>query len=146
MSTHTESAAATSPAHEHEHGGTAVYAKTLIALLILTAITVIAAGFDFGQGNVVIALTIATIKGALVVLFFMHLRWDKPINRIIAMAGFLFLGIFLMFDLIDYNARNNYLPANIRPVPGMPLAPGTAPKGEVLHTNPAAAAEGGEQK
>ena len=53
MSTHTETAAAASPAHEHEHGGTAVYAKTLIALLILTALTVIAAGFDFGQGNVV---------------------------------------------------------------------------------------------
>jgi cytochrome c oxidase subunit IV len=146
MSTHTEPAAATSPVHEHEHGGTAVYAKTLIALLILTAITVIAAGFDFGQGNVVIALTIATIKGFLVVLFFMHLRWDKPVNRIIAMAGFLFLGIFLMFDLIDYNARNNYLPANLRPVPGMPLAPGTAPTGEVLHTNPAAPPEGGEKK
>jgi cytochrome c oxidase subunit IV len=146
MSTHPETAAATSPAHEHEHGGTAVYTKTLIALLILTALTVIAAGFDFGQANVVIALAIATIKGLLVVLFFMHLRWDKPLNRIIAMAGFLFLGIFLMFDLIDYNARNNYLPANIRPVPGMPLAPGTAPAGEVLHTNPDAAPEGGEKK
>jgi cytochrome c oxidase subunit IV len=146
MSTHPETAAATSPAHEHEHGGTAVYTKTLIALLILTALTVIAAGFDFGQANVVIALAIATIKGLLVVLFFMHLRWDKPLNRIIAMAGFLFLGIFLMFDLIDYNARNNYLPANIRPVPGMPLAPGTAPKGEVLHTNRDAAPEDGEKK
>jgi cytochrome c oxidase subunit IV len=146
MSDHTETAAATSPAHEHEHGGTAVYAKTLIALLILTALTVIAAGFDFGKGNVVIALTIATIKGSLVVLFFMHLRWDKPLNAIIAMAGFLFLGIFLMFDLLDFDARNNYLPSNIHPVVGMPLAPGTAPKGEVLHTNPAAASEGGEKK
>jgi cytochrome c oxidase subunit IV len=135
MSTHTETAAATSPAHEHEHGGTAVYAKTLIALLILTAITVIAA-----------ALTIATIKASLVVLFFMHLRWDKPVNAIIAVAGFLFLGIFIMFCLLDFDARNNYLPSNLRPVLGMPLAPGTAPKGEVLRSNPAAAPEGGEKK
>jgi cytochrome c oxidase subunit IV len=146
MSNLTETAAATSPAHEHEHGGTAVYAKTLIALLILTALTVIAAGFDFGQANVVIALAIATIKGSLVVLFFMHLRWDKPLNAIIVMAGFLFLGIFLMFTLLDFSSRNNYLPANIRPIPGMPLAPGTAPAGEVLHSNPAAAPEGGENK
>jgi len=132
--------------HEHDHGGTGVYAKTLIGLLILTAITVAAASFDFGQGNVVIALFVATIKASLVVLFFMHLRWDKPVNAIIAMAGFLFLGVFIMFCLLDFNARNNYLPSNLHPVPDMPLAPGTAPAGEVLHTNPAAAAEGGEKK
>ena len=133
-------------AHEHDHGGTAVYAKTLIGLLILTAITVAAASFDFGQGNVVIALVIATIKASLVVLFFMHLRWDKPVNAIIAMAGFLFLGIFLMFCLIDFDARNNYLPSNLHSTADMPLAPGTAPAGEVLRTNPAGAAEGGEKK
>ncbi len=114
--------------HEHDHGGTAVYAKTLVALLILTAITVAAAGINFGSGNVVIALTIATIKASLVVLFFMHLRWDKPVNAIIAMAGFLFLGIFLMFCLLDFDSRNNPLPRNLRAIPGQPLAPGTAPQ------------------
>ena len=44
-----------------------------------------------------IALFIATIKAILVALFFMHLLYDKPVNAIIAVAGFLFLGIFLMF-------------------------------------------------
>ena len=142
MSTHTENAHAHSEAHEH--GGPAVYAKTLVGLLILTAITVVAAGFNFGQGNVVIALVIATIKASLVVLFFMHLRWDKPVNAIIAMAGFLFLGIFIMFCLLDFNARNNFMPANMHPTV-VPLAPGTAPAGAVVRTNPAAEAEGGEK-
>ena len=72
-----------------------------MALLILTALTVGAAYIDLGSGNVVVALIIATIKASLVALFFMHLRWEKPVNGIIAMAGFLFLGIFLMFDLMD---------------------------------------------
>ena len=147
MSHPSEPTAIPAPAHghEHDHGGVGVYAKTLIGLLVLTAITVAAASFDFGQGNVVIALVIATVKASLVVLFFMHLRWDKPVNAIIAMAGFLFLGIFLMFCLIDFDSRNNYLPSNLHPVADMPLAPGTAPAGEVLRTN-AAAAEGGEKK
>lgn len=132
---------------EHDHGGPALYSKTLIVLLILTAITVGAAYIDLGNGNVVVALTIATIKAMLVALFFMHLRWDKPVNAIIAMAGFLFLGIFLMFCLLDFDARNNYLPANIHPVADMPLAPGTAPQGAVIRPNPAAVqAEGGEKK
>lgn len=120
--------AAAGHAEQHEHGGTAVYTRTLIALVLLTVLTVAAASIDFGSGNTVIALVIATMKASLVVLFFMHLRWDKPVNAIIAMAGFLFLGIFLMFCLIDFNSRNNFLPQNLHPSTVMPLAPGTAPE------------------
>ena len=117
MSTHTE--------HTHEeHGGPAVMLRTLLALLFLTLLTVGASYIDFGSGNVVIALFIATIKASLVALFFMHLRWDKPINGIIAVAGFLFLGIFLMFDFIDFGTRNNLQPVNFN---GMPVIQGPAP-------------------
>ena len=46
----------------HHHGSVAIYVRTLIALLILTLLTVGASYIDFGSGNVVIALFIATIK------------------------------------------------------------------------------------
>ena len=87
----------------------------LAALLVLTAITVGASYINFGSSaaNVTIALTIATIKAILVALFFMHLRWDKPVNAIIAIAGFLFLGIFLMFDLLDLSNRRDPNPRSI---------------------------------
>jgi len=144
MSTHTPTTDHHTEAHEH--GGPAIYTKTLLALLVLTAITVLAAGFDFGQGNVVIALFIATIKASLVVLFFMGLRWDKPVNAIIALAGFLFLGIFLLFCLLDFDARNNPFPSNLHPTT-VPIAPGTAPAGAVERTNPlAGGGESGEKK
>ena len=42
----------------------------------------------------------------------MHLRWEKPVNALIAMAGFLFLGIF-MFCLLDFDSRNYFLPENL---------------------------------
>jgi hypothetical protein len=42
------------------------YSLTLVVLLILTAITVGASYIQFGSMNVVIALTIATLKGSLV--------------------------------------------------------------------------------
>ena len=143
-STHSPHGAA--HAHEeHEHGSAATYTKVLIALLILTAITVFAAGFDFGQGNVVIALAIATVKGSLVALFFMHLAWDKPVNAIIAMAGFLFLGIFILFCLLDFNTRNNFMPRNMTPTT-VRLAPGSAPAGAVVRSNPAAELAEGEEK
>jgi len=114
MSTHTES---------HSHGGPKIYTANLFALLFLTIITVAAASFNFGSANVVIALAIATVKATLVALFFMHLVWDKPVNSIIAIAGFLFLGIFLMFDFIDVTSRVNYLPNNMAPMQNATPAP-----------------------
>ena len=100
-------------------------------LFILTAITVGASYINFGSANVVIALFIATIKAILVALFFMHLLHDKPVNGVIAVAGFLFLGIFLMFDLLDFDARNAYLPFNMNPpaVQAEPV-PGASPAGK----------------
>jgi cytochrome c oxidase subunit 4 len=139
MSTHTEF----TPPHNDEAGvahGSAVYVKTLVALLMLTALTIGAAYVNLGNGNVVVALIIATIKASLVVLFFMHLRWDKPVYGIVAMAGFLFLGIFLMFDLMDQDTRNYYLPQNVHRTE-VPLTPGTAPAAltEILPETPDAA-------
>lgn len=130
----------------HAHGGPAVYTRNLFALLVLTVITVGASYIDFGVGNVAIALIIASIKATLVALFFMHLRWDKPVNGIIAMAGFLFLGIFLMFDLLDSTTRRDPAPRNLPPMtqptpvpptmnplltpPPQPYVPPKAPQGE----------------
>ncbi len=141
MSAHTE--------HSHAHGGPAVYTANLIGLLILTGITVGASRIDFGPANTVIALSIATVKAVLVGLFFMHLKWDKSVNAIIALAGFLFLGIFLMFDLIDLNNRRDPLPRNT-PVLAAPTAvpesmnPLTtpAPKPWVAPAKPVGEAEG----
>jgi len=123
MSTHTSE-------HTHEHGGAKVYARTLVALLCLTIITVAAAGIDFGSGNVVIALAIATVKATLVALFFMHLKYEKPVNAVIGTAGFLFLGLFLMFCFLDQGSRENLQPRNLKP--------------DVVVTAPAAAAPAAE--
>ena len=79
--------------------------------------------FGSGAANVVVALTIATIKAILVALFFMHLLHDKPVNGLIAAAGFIFLGLFLMFTLLDFDSRNDYQPRNLPTVVAPPAAP-----------------------
>jgi len=134
----------THKAHTHEDGA-GVYVKTLVALLILTAITVGASYIDFGSGNVVIALFIATIKASIVALFFMHLRHEKPVNSIIALAGFLFLGIFLMFCFMDQDTRKDPKPYNLPP-PALNLPPGvTAPPAGAAPATPAAPAAPAEK-
>lgn len=121
MSSDTESSTHTSDAH----GGPRLYTAVLFALLFLTILTVAAASFNFGSANVVIALAIASVKATLVALFFMHLIWDKPVNAIIAIAAFLFLGIFLMFDFLDVTSRNTYPPRNMPPMQNATPVPDT---------------------
>ncbi|HWR53826.1 MAG TPA: cytochrome C oxidase subunit IV family protein [Bryobacteraceae bacterium] len=89
------------------------YGIILGALLVFTAITVGAAGINFGSPvvNVVVALTIATGKASLVALYFMHLRYDKPLNAVIFVAGLSCLGLFLMATFGDTAAREVVRPA-----------------------------------
>jgi cytochrome c oxidase subunit 4 len=128
--THTHSAA-----HGHDDANAPkVYAAVLGALLILTFITVAASKVQFGSGliNVVIALTIATIKASLVALFFMHLIHDKAMNSIILVISFTALGIFLFFSYADQVTRDDLKPANLKVKPpvvsgAVPGAPAAAP-------------------
>jgi len=74
----------------------------LAVLMVLTIITVAVTKVDLGgQGNLVVAMVIATIKAALVVTYFMHLRWDKKFHLILFLTSVLFLILFLSISLTD---------------------------------------------
>jgi cytochrome c oxidase subunit 4 len=92
------------------------------ALIALTVITVYAAGVNFGSPstNTVVALLIASVKATLVALFFMHLKYEKPINAIIFIIGILTLALFLIFILLDVDTRIPLRPANLAPPRGGP--------------------------
>ena len=92
--------------HEEHHGvGHVVPVRILfttgIGLLILTGVTVLIADFDFGNANIWIALGIALLKGSLVLLFFMHLRYDRPFNAVIFVTSLAFVALFISFALTD---------------------------------------------
>ena len=82
-----------------------VYVKVLLSLLTLTALTVAAAQLDFGILNTIIALSIATIKAALVLLFFMHLKYDNKIFLVIFLTGVFFLIVLFGFCEFDLMTR-----------------------------------------
>jgi len=120
---------------DHDKNAPKLYLGILIILLILTCITVAASYVQFGSGmaNVAIALTIATIKATLVALFFMHLLHDRPMNSVIIVMAFAFLGLFLGFDYTDVASREALLPANLKVVkPGAPTSPPGAAPGTLI--------------
>ena len=79
----------------------AVLLSVFVALMILTVVTVSATWFDWGGWNLWIAMGIATVKAALVALFFMHLRYDHPFHGLIFVTALLFLGLFLSLTMLD---------------------------------------------
>jgi cytochrome c oxidase subunit 4 len=76
------------------------------ALMVCTALTVVAAFIDFPASlNFPVALTIAVFKATLVVLFFMHVKYASRLTKLIVGVAFFFLGIMLTLTLADYLSR-----------------------------------------
>ena len=66
------------------------------ALIVLTVLTVAVAQIDLGVLEIPVALGIAIAKSALVVMFFMALKYDKPVNSMVFTVGTVFVVVFLV--------------------------------------------------
>ena len=82
-----------------------VYLAVFLALLGGTALTSWVATHDLGRLNDVVALAIAGSKAALVVLYFMHVRYQPRLVWIFSIAGFVWLLVFFFLILADYETR-----------------------------------------
>jgi cytochrome c oxidase subunit 4 len=113
-------------AHDEHHGishvaSTKVLLGTGGALLLLTIVTVLATKVDFGPNiNLAIAMFIAVVKATLVVLFFMHLKYDKVFHTVIFMSALLAASLFVGFTLMD---SGQYQQTNIWDIHNPPPAP-----------------------
>lgn len=88
-----------------------VYITIALALVVGTAVTVIAGKIDFpGPLNVVIALTIACIKATLVVLYFMHVRYSSRLIWLIFASALFWMGILFALTFSDYWTRAWIMP------------------------------------
>jgi cytochrome c oxidase subunit 4 len=86
---------------EHEEVGYGVYVLTWITLLVLTSITVTVAGMHFGSLSVLVALAVAAVKATLVLSFFMHLRYERPLFKIMFLVVIITLAIFIGLTFLD---------------------------------------------
>jgi cytochrome c oxidase subunit 4 len=91
--------------HAHVLVGPGVYVVIFFALLVGTALTVWASYIDLGFWNPIIALAIATTKAALVVLFFMHVKYSSKLTKLTVFAGVFTFLILVSMTLADYISR-----------------------------------------
>jgi cytochrome c oxidase subunit IV len=76
-----------------------------VALLVLLVATVGAAYLPLGIMHVPVAMTIAVVKAALIMLFFMHLLHSHRLMMIVSVASFFWLAIMVALTLNDYLTR-----------------------------------------
>jgi cytochrome c oxidase subunit 4 len=76
-----------------------------LALIALTTTTVAVSKIDLGEYNFIVAMTIAVIKGTLMVMFFMHVVQASSMTKLFVCAGFLWMAILFVFVLSDYFSR-----------------------------------------
>ncbi len=81
------------------------YYLVAAALMVLLGITVGAALVPLGPFNVLVALAIAVTKALLVVLYFMHVKYNTRLTWVFASGGVLWLLIMIILTMGDFFAR-----------------------------------------
>ena len=76
-----------------------------VGLLILTSITVGASVFFPGTVGIVTAMIVTPLKATLILMFFMHLKYEKPGFVVMFLVAVGILAIFLGLTFFDYLFR-----------------------------------------
>lgn len=87
------------------HAAARIYASTWLALLVLTTLTFVLSLAALGELHMPVALLIATVKGALVAFYFMHLAEQRSANRIVFLMAVLVIAILVLLMYADVATR-----------------------------------------
>jgi cytochrome c oxidase subunit 4 len=95
--------------NEHHITPMSVYIKVAGALFFLTFLTIAVHAIRSHLGGVapLFAFGIAAVKAYLVMAYFMHLKYDVVLNRVIFASGFLFLALLFAITALDIWSRTS---------------------------------------
>jgi cytochrome c oxidase subunit 4 len=77
----------------------------LVILLVLTTISVLVTGIHLGPVTVAVALLIASVKVAIVITQFMHLKFENLFLKLAVSGVFALFAVVILITFIDYYFR-----------------------------------------
>jgi cytochrome c oxidase subunit IV len=92
--------------HGEFHVPMSTYLAIFIALMVLLVVTVVAAFIPLGEANMIVAMIIASLKAALVILYFMHVKFASRLTKVFVAASFVWLAIMFVMTFMDYISRD----------------------------------------
>jgi cytochrome c oxidase subunit 4 len=106
----------------HHISSVRTLATVLIVLLALTVLTVYVAKFVPASeaAHIVMALIIASTKGAIVCLYFMHLMYDRVFYSAILVSCLFVFSLFLLFTILDIGGRAQIDPVRAQLITAVP--------------------------
>lgn len=81
------------------------YVLACAAMVILTLVNIGLAFVDLRGWNTIVGLLIAAATATISALFMMHLRWSRPVTRLVGVIGLLWLAILIFGTLDDFLTR-----------------------------------------
>ena len=82
-----------------------IYIAVFLSLMVLTAATIAPAEMDLGPLNLAVALAIAIVKATLVILYFMHVRYNPKLIWLALALARSWLGVLVIVTFSDYLSR-----------------------------------------
>ena len=76
-----------------------------VGLLILTGITVAGSVYFPGKIGILVAMIVTPVKAALILMYFMHLKYEKKGFVVMFLVAVGILGIFIGLTFFDYLFR-----------------------------------------
>lgn len=81
------------------------YGWVLISLLFLTLVTVTVTWIDLSALTVLVALLIASVKAYIVLAYFMHLKFESGLFRVLVIVVLSIYALVIGLTFFDYLAR-----------------------------------------
>lgn len=91
--------------NSEKHPTYGLFIAIFVALLALLVLTVAVAYIDLEPWGFLVAAIIATVKAALIMLYFMEVRYSTPLLALVSVSAIFWLGILFAFTLSDYFTR-----------------------------------------
>ncbi len=83
------------------HVATKTFVFVWIALLCLTGLTIKAAQMQMGEWSMVANIAIASAKASLVLWFFMHLKYEKRLFKLLLFVPIMTISIIIVLTFFD---------------------------------------------
>lgn len=90
---------------EHVMVGYSTHIMVWLALLILTGLTITVTGLNLRSVSIVIAIFIAAFKSSLVINYFMHIKFEDSLFKIMIFVAIFTLAIIIGLTFLDISYR-----------------------------------------
>ena len=91
--------------HDNHISSDSLNWTVLLVLFILTTISILAIRIHLGAFTVALALLLASVKVTIVLTYFMHLKFENLLLRLMVGGVFLLFAVVIAITFIDYYFR-----------------------------------------